>query len=77
MTIEEIVNRDSHTYEVAEMIFLVEQYIKDKKDVSVDINMMKAIPTQDMNNPIAQMVYQDQVMKLHKSFDYAYKHFKK
>ena len=75
MEIKELVSRNSpQYYSTDEMIFLVTEYIKEKKGVFVDINLFKGL------NPNIRVQFQyyakDQLFKLDKAFNIAFGYFK-
>lgn len=69
MVVEEIVNRPtSQPVDQSEMIYVVEQYIKDKKGVEVDINLLKGI---NKKSPMASILLQEQLGMLVEAFEIA------
>ncbi len=73
MEINEIVSRNTGSnYTVDEMSYVVEQYIKEKKGVEVNINLEKNINTSTQHG---QFAYLSQVSSLDNAFSYACKYF--
>ena len=73
MDLKEIVLRsNSIPVTDTEMCFVVQEYIKEKKSVSVDINLMKRLNTHD---PFFQHEYLDQANKLIRAYNVASGYF--
>ena len=73
MIVEEIINRKSPQYfEVEEKIFVVQQYINDRKNVSVNINLTKNFRD---GNPFNKFNYLKQLEKLDSAFHDACKYY--
>ena len=71
MSIGEIINRDSKvSFEISELIYVVEEYIYKRKGRKVVINLQKPF------HSINPLFYQDQVVKLNVAFNTALVWFK-
>jgi hypothetical protein len=73
MNILEIVKRKAGSkFQLEEVVFVVAEYIKEKKGVNVDINLEKGV---NRRSPLFSMMYQDQLKKLYDAFDIASDYF--
>lgn len=73
MNILEIVKRKTGSkFQLEEVVFVVAEYIKEKKGVNVDINLEKGV---NRRSPLFSMMYQDQLKKLYDAFDIASDYF--
>jgi hypothetical protein len=70
MNIDNIINTNYHTVE--EQQYLVEQYIKEKKGLDININLTKYLDLRDIFDKASYMV---QVEKLSHAFEYARAYF--
>ena len=72
MDVNEIVKRKSpQLITQKEMEYVVESYMKEKKGVSVDVNILKGIG----NHPLRNAFISRQLSILNEAFDIASKHF--
>jgi hypothetical protein len=73
VNILEIVKRKTGSkFQLEEVVFVVAEYIKEKKGVNVDINLEKGV---NRRSPLFSMMYQDQLKKLYDAFDIASDYF--
>ena len=73
MNIEDIIHKASPArVSVNEMLFVVKEYIKDKKGRDIDINLEKNLPR---HHPLFNHLYQNQLGKLNKAFSTASEYF--
>ncbi|MDX1365896.1 MAG: hypothetical protein R3243_16950, partial [Arenibacter latericius] len=70
MDVNEIIHKT--TLSTEEMVFVVEQCVKEKKDRVVDINLLKGLNSQD---PFFQMRYQNQLMLLDQAYNKSCEYF--
>ena len=76
MIVEEIVNRPNNsTFSTEEMQYVVQQYILEKKGVSVDINLGKQMKGQ--YKTIETIMYSHQLEKLNDAFNTSVGYFVK
>lgn len=68
LDLQTIINqRDTVPLSEAEMLFVVEQYIEDRKGVSVDIDVYRDYGSDTIN----AMIYQTQIQKLMEAYNIA------
>tara|TARA_R100001244_G_scaffold124688_2_gene94566 strand:- start:128 stop:358 length:231 start_codon:yes stop_codon:yes gene_type:complete len=73
MNVLEICNRPNNsTFENEEIIFVVEQYIKETKRTDIDIHLTKNM---NRNMPLFELALKNQLSRLNIAFDFAQKHF--
>jgi len=74
MNIDFIIEKpDSTPLSTDEMVFVVEQYIKEKKGQAVEINPLKRL---DPNHPFFPMQCQQKIKMLHEAYNVAKSYFK-
>ena len=75
MDIIEILERPSPAvYSEEEMIFAIKEYIKQCKNVDVDINLYKGV---DVNNPFARVQLSQEYMMLNSAFEHVQLNYNK
>jgi len=73
MNVQEIVSRGTGShFSPNELMFVVEQYIKEKKGVEVKLNILKGL---NPRQRIGQFIYQQQITKLNDAFTKASEYF--
>lgn len=74
MNILEIIKRKSGSkYQLAEVIHVVNDYIRQKRGVDVAINLEEGLPQR--NHPLFATLYTEQLRKLYNAFDIASDYF--
>lgn len=66
MNTKEIINKNELSTE--EMVFVVQEFIKEKKGVDININLLKGLHPQ---NPLFALKYSGQISMLDKAYDKA------
>ena len=73
MDVNEIINRKTGSnFETEDLIFVVEAYIKEKKDADVDINITKGLL---QGHPLTHLALQAQLQKLSHAFNCASEYY--